>query len=51
MLRIHNTLSGQVEEFRPLVEGEVKFCYGGPHGLGLRNHRKLSFDAKRKCEL
>jgi cysteinyl-tRNA synthetase len=30
MLRIHNTLSGQVEEFRPLVEGEVKFYYCGP---------------------
>ncbi len=30
MLRIHNTLSGRVEEFRPLVEGEVKFYYCGP---------------------
>jgi cysteinyl-tRNA synthetase len=30
MLRIHNTLSGQLEEFRPLVEGEVKFYYCGP---------------------
>jgi cysteinyl-tRNA synthetase len=30
MLRIHNTLSGKVEEFRPLVEGEVKFYYCGP---------------------
>jgi cysteinyl-tRNA synthetase len=30
MLRIHNTLSGQVEEFRPMVEGEVKFYYCGP---------------------
>jgi len=30
MLRIHNTLSGQVEEFRPLVAGEVKFYYCGP---------------------
>jgi cysteinyl-tRNA synthetase len=30
MLRIHNTLSGKIEEFRPLVEGEVKFYYCGP---------------------
>ena len=30
MLRIYNTLSGQVEEFRPLVEGEVRFYYCGP---------------------
>jgi len=30
MLRIHNTLSGQLEEFRPMVEGEVKFYYCGP---------------------
>src|SRR5438128_291084 len=30
MLRIHNTLSGKLEEFRPLVEGEVKFYYCGP---------------------
>ena len=30
MLRIHNTLSGQVEEFQPLVEGEAKFYYCGP---------------------
>ena len=30
MLRIHNTLSSQLEEFRPLVEGEVKFYYCGP---------------------
>jgi cysteinyl-tRNA synthetase len=30
MLRIHNTLSGKVEEFRALVEGEVKFYYCGP---------------------
>jgi cysteinyl-tRNA synthetase len=30
MLRIHNTLSGQVEEFRPMVEGEAKFYYCGP---------------------
>jgi len=30
MLRINNTLSGQVEEFQPLVEGEVKFYYCGP---------------------
>src|SRR5437588_1237588 len=30
MLRIHNTLSGQLEEFRPLIEGEVKFYYCGP---------------------
>ena len=30
MFRIHNTLSGQVEEFRPLNEGEVRFYYCGP---------------------
>jgi len=30
MLRIHNTLSGKLEEFRPLVDGEVKFYYCGP---------------------
>jgi cysteinyl-tRNA synthetase len=30
MLRIHNTLSGQLEEFRPIVEGEAKFYYCGP---------------------
>jgi len=30
MLRIHNTLSGQLEEFRPLVAGEAKFYYCGP---------------------
>jgi cysteinyl-tRNA synthetase len=30
MLRIHNTLSGQVEPFQPLVPGEAKFYYCGP---------------------
>ena len=30
MLRIHNTLSGRLEEFRPMSEGEVKFYYCGP---------------------
>src|SRR5437667_12266423 len=30
MLRIHNTLSGRLEEFRPMVEGEVRFYYCGP---------------------
>lgn len=30
MLRIHNTLSGQLEEFRPLIEGEVRMYYCGP---------------------
>jgi cysteinyl-tRNA synthetase len=30
MLRLHNTLSGQLEEFRPLTEGEVRFYYCGP---------------------
>jgi cysteinyl-tRNA synthetase len=30
MLKIHNTLSGKLEEFRPLREGEVKFYYCGP---------------------
>ncbi len=30
MLRIHNTLSGKLEEFHPLREGEVSFYYCGP---------------------
>ena len=30
MLRFRNTLSGRIEEFRPLHEGEVKFYYCGP---------------------
>jgi cysteinyl-tRNA synthetase len=30
MLRFTNTLSGQLEEFRPLVEGEVRIYYCGP---------------------
>ena len=30
MLRFHNTLSGKLEEFRPLREGEVKFYFCGP---------------------
>src|SRR5947207_7120601 len=30
MLRIHNTLSGKLEEFRPMTDGEVKFYYCGP---------------------
>src|SRR5882762_5169114 len=30
MLRFHNTLSGRLEEFRPLREGEVRFYYCGP---------------------
>lgn len=30
MLRLHNTLSGRIEEFRPLREGEVGFYYCGP---------------------
>jgi len=30
MLRIYNTLSGQLEEFRPLKEGEVGMYYCGP---------------------
>src|SRR6266478_739006 len=30
MLRIHNTLSGKLEEFRPMVEGEARFYYCGP---------------------
>src|SRR5438094_3925129 len=30
MLRIHNTLSGKLEEFRPMVDGEAKFYYCGP---------------------
>jgi cysteinyl-tRNA synthetase len=30
MLRFRNTLSGKVEEFRPLREGEARFYYCGP---------------------
>ncbi|HEY3028218.1 MAG TPA: cysteine--tRNA ligase [Pyrinomonadaceae bacterium] len=30
MLNFYNTLSGRVEEFRPMVEGEVRFYYCGP---------------------
>jgi len=30
MLKFRNTLSGRVEEFHPLNEGEVKFYYCGP---------------------
>ncbi|HEX8138414.1 MAG TPA: cysteine--tRNA ligase [Pyrinomonadaceae bacterium] len=30
MLRFFNTLSGQVEEFRPMVEGEVRMYFCGP---------------------
>jgi cysteinyl-tRNA synthetase len=30
MLSIHNTLSGRLEEFRPMVEGEARFYYCGP---------------------
>ena len=29
-LRIHNTLSGKLEEFKPMVEGQVRFYYCGP---------------------
>lgn len=30
MLRFHNTLSGRVEEFQPIKQGEVSFYYCGP---------------------
>jgi cysteinyl-tRNA synthetase len=30
MLKFRNTLSGRVEEFRPINEGEVRFYYCGP---------------------
>jgi cysteinyl-tRNA synthetase len=30
MLKIHNTLSGELEEFRPLEEGRVRMYYCGP---------------------
>ncbi|HYU98963.1 MAG TPA: class I tRNA ligase family protein, partial [Pyrinomonadaceae bacterium] len=30
MLRFRNTLSGKVEEFRPMREGEVRMYYCGP---------------------
>jgi cysteinyl-tRNA synthetase len=30
MLKIRNTLSGKLEEFRPLRDGEVRFYYCGP---------------------
>jgi cysteinyl-tRNA synthetase len=30
MLKFHNTLSGRIEEFRPMTEGAVKLYYCGP---------------------
>ncbi len=30
MLRFRNTLSGQLEEFRPMIEGEARLYYCGP---------------------
>ena len=30
MLKFHNTLSGEVEEFRPMHEGEARLYYCGP---------------------
>jgi cysteinyl-tRNA synthetase len=30
MLKFRNTLSGHIEEFRPITEGEVRFYYCGP---------------------
>ena len=30
MLKFHNTLSGKIEEFQPIREGEVRFYYCGP---------------------
>jgi cysteinyl-tRNA synthetase len=30
MLRLYNTLSGRLEEFRPLIEGEVRMYFCGP---------------------
>src|SRR3989475_6013146 len=30
MLKLHNTLSGRLEEFHPLREGEARFYYCGP---------------------
>src|SRR3954465_10294650 len=30
MLRLHNTLTGRLEEFQPLREGEAGFYYCGP---------------------
>ena len=30
MLRFRNTLTGRIEEFRPMNEGEVRFYYCGP---------------------
>ncbi|MGH9968134.1 MAG: cysteine--tRNA ligase [Pyrinomonadaceae bacterium] len=30
MLKFRNTLSGKIEEFRPIKEGEVRFYYCGP---------------------
>jgi len=30
MLKVHNTLSGHLEEFHPLREGEARFYYCGP---------------------
>jgi len=30
MLKFHNTLSGKIEEFQPIHQGEVRFYYCGP---------------------
>ena len=30
MLRFRNTLSGRIEEFQPINDGEVRFYYCGP---------------------
>jgi cysteinyl-tRNA synthetase len=30
MLKFHNTLSGKIEEFQPIRQGEVRFYYCGP---------------------
>jgi len=30
MIRLHNTMSGRLEEFRPMRESEVRFYYCGP---------------------
>jgi cysteinyl-tRNA synthetase len=30
MLKLHNTLSGKIEEFQPIRQGEVRFYYCGP---------------------
>ena len=42
MLKLHNTLSGQIEEFAPLEEGKVKMYHCGPTVYGIQHIGNLS---------